>query len=352
MFSDAWTDLFQGVHRSNAAIKGLTGAVNRGMSSAVQYRAEARFLRAYFYWQLVDLFGGVPLATTPSESRAVIFPGEESVFPSRETRPKIFNFLLQELTGCSADSFTVESCITSPASGAIVNNLPVRGEVSSDRATVGAAYALVSTLLLNAEVYTGDVSASGVAEGMAFYKGAAAAADQVINNGRYALESNYFDNFAAENSNSREAIFSVPYEARRPLGNEPQPGNVRPMPVLHYNHPGGVTPWNGFTTIAEFYQSYNTEPGSDGVIGTGDDVHADVRGKSFLVGNQYQSPSQGCFGDNCFSDESSVPITVRGENTQLRHTLEIPSIRLGTASPPPDFQTLRPFSSRLQEPVL
>src|SRR5690606_2694498 len=56
----AWTDAFIGVARANALLQALQSA---SFPEAELYRAEARFLRAFFYYELLDFFGNVPLVT-------------------------------------------------------------------------------------------------------------------------------------------------------------------------------------------------------------------------------------------------------------------------------------------------
>jgi len=323
-----------GIARANGVLTSLGPSESIPAERKAQFEAEARFLRAYYYWWLMDLFGGVPIVV--EEGSDLDFPTQpvdDDDPPERNSRAEVFNFLLQELTGCTADNFSVNNCIQNPGDGTIINDIAVKGEVPFGRATRGAALALTSRLLLNAEIYTGEVSTGGVSTGSAFYAGAEAAADRVINSGQYQLE-NYFDNFSADNNSSDEIIFAATFESEDGVGFQKQ------QSVLHYNQPQPTTPWNGFTTIAEFYESYNLEPGPDGEIGTGDDGHPDVRGKTFMIGPQYQSPSSGCFGDECFSDPESGEVLVRGDDPdrpQVNFTLEIPSIRLGDTERPEGF---------------
>lgn len=62
---DIWSHRYTAIFRCNSLLENL-GTVNWGESEAlaVQYEAEARFLRAFFYFDLVRFFGNVPLVTT------------------------------------------------------------------------------------------------------------------------------------------------------------------------------------------------------------------------------------------------------------------------------------------------
>jgi hypothetical protein len=77
--------------------------------------------------------------------------------------------------------------------------------------------------------------------------------DEVINSGNYSLESgiNYYDNFAPNNAaEGSELIFVQPNIESQPGGNVAS----RYLMTLHYNqNPSG---WNGFTTIADFYNKF------------------------------------------------------------------------------------------------
>lgn len=61
-----WQKYYTGIYRANLLLSKLDG-VDWGTDSTLktQYAAEAHFLRAYFYFDLVRMFGNIPLATAP-----------------------------------------------------------------------------------------------------------------------------------------------------------------------------------------------------------------------------------------------------------------------------------------------
>jgi hypothetical protein len=202
-------------------------------------------------------------------------------------------------------------------------DLPDKADVPYGRPTVGAGYALLARLLINAEIYTGTVSEGGVSTGMAMYEEASAAAGVLIDgalSSDYMLTDDYFDNFAADNFNSDEIVFGIPFSA------DAEAGFTVHNASLHYNQPLPATPWNGFTTIAEFYNSFDVGPDNNG--DGRPDTYNDDRARQFMVGAQYQEPSSECHGADCYSDPDSGPVTVRGTDTQLSFSLSIPSIQL------------------------
>ncbi|MET1057258.1 MAG: RagB/SusD family nutrient uptake outer membrane protein [Pedobacter sp.] len=137
------------------------------------YRAEARFLRAYQYWVLMDLFGNPPILT---EENAIGI-----VSPKQIKRADLFKYVESEL-------LAVEPLLlTTPEYG---------------RASKGAADMLLSRLYLNAAVYTGTAKNT---EAITY-------ASKVIA-GNYTLQSAYKNLFLADNDvNNRETIFAINYD--------------------------------------------------------------------------------------------------------------------------------------------
>ena len=74
---------------------------DRGVSSELaariqSFRAEARFLRAYFYWIALDVFGDVPFTTETS-------PFGGGVNPKQASRKDVFDYCISELTDLASD---------------------------------------------------------------------------------------------------------------------------------------------------------------------------------------------------------------------------------------------------------
>ena len=231
----AWSNLFAGVARANLMIDVIQTA---GGSNSAQTLAELRTLRAWYYYLLQDMFGGVPLVVdTKVEAKGKV------------ARDSIFRFIEAELKAARTD-------------------LPVsRPADQAGRVTKGVADAILASLYLNAEVYTGTVSAAGLAKGQARWQDAINAADAVINSGQYSLSTDWRKNFSPDNHDSKENIFFISNTDA-----QPDLGMNFPHRTLHYsqlNVQGG--PWNGFATVAETYNAFDP---------------ADARRNIFLVGPQ------------------------------------------------------------------
>jgi len=242
----AWNDAFSGVARANLMLEILDKS---GATTNTQAKAELRVLRAFFYYQLMDFFGGVPLVTgTALEANA------------RVSRDSVFKFIEAELLATRTD-------------------LPeTRDAGEYGRLTRGAANALLASLYINAGVFTKDegINATGynscagitVTGGEDACQAAIDAADAVISSGKYTLASDIKQNFSTTNEASPENIFVIA------LTNQPGLGMSFPMRTLHYNQlsTGGGGPWNGFATLAETYNAF--------------DHAADQRDQMWLVGQQ------------------------------------------------------------------
>jgi len=103
----------------------IANAANLSDDVVSTYIAEARFLRAFAYYNLIDLFGNVPLSTSITTD-----------LPQQSTRAELFNFVEAELLE-------------------IKDQLLPSGSNEYGRVDQVAAWALLSKLYLNAEVWTG-----------------------------------------------------------------------------------------------------------------------------------------------------------------------------------------------------
>ena len=152
------------------------GIASKDTATIRQFAAEARFLRAYQYWVLMDLFANPPFVTEKD--------GVGTYLPPQIKRADLFTYIESELKAIEPDLAD-----------------PRMNEYG--RADKAAEWALLSRLYLNAEVYTGT----------ARYTDAATYAKKVIDAG-YQLEPKYQNLFRADNNvNNPEVILSINYDA-------------------------------------------------------------------------------------------------------------------------------------------
>ncbi len=250
--NNVWNTSYAGIARANVLLEALTKSTIADSVKA-PIEGEARFLRALYYYMLMDLFGGVPIATT-TELQA----------RKRATRDSTFRFIESELL-------------------AIRPNLPKQwGDTTLlgtkvGRVTKGAVNALLANMYINARVYKNEAAGAGInatgyntCQGVTVSGGTDACqaainvVDSIINSGVYQLAPAFTDNFSPDNATSPENIFVVKYADADGLGFN------MVMRTLHYNQ-FSPSPWNGFATLAQTYNAFDS---------------LDVRRKMFLVGPQ------------------------------------------------------------------
>lgn len=167
--------------------------------------AEARFLRAYAYFAMVERYGGVPLITT---AQSIDAP-KDSLYPKRATEQAIYDFVISE---CNA----------------IVNDLPTT-QPSTDYGRPSKYAALA--LECRAELYAasiaqfGTVKLDGVlgidpSKATGYYQKSYDAAEQIINSGQFSLYDKYPSNkvknfrqlFLDKMPQNPEVIFARPHD--------------------------------------------------------------------------------------------------------------------------------------------
>ena len=159
------------------------------------WRAEARFLRAYFHFELLKRYGPIPIVTS-----TLSINGNYENTP-RPTMKEVVDFIAKE---CDIAADTLELTPWRNVNDAF------------GRATKGAALALKSRLLLYAAsplyVDFGDTNEANKPTDVALWKLAANAAKAVIDLNQYELASSYGDLFKNDFQN-KEYIFVRRYAA-------------------------------------------------------------------------------------------------------------------------------------------
>lgn len=90
LLSTLWRTGYEGIYRINACIKGITES--KGLNDGLKERliAEVKVARALYYFNLVNLYGGVPLVTTTDYSISAKLP--------RASTDEIYNQIIADLT--------------------------------------------------------------------------------------------------------------------------------------------------------------------------------------------------------------------------------------------------------------
>lgn len=170
VFNNTWTSMYNGISKCNNILQNMNRAKDVVSSDYYnQVQAQALFLRSYYYFYLIELFGDVPWVTTMLSL--------DSASLAKTDKKQIVQYLYDDLDFAAA-------------------NLPLSWAGNdAGRATKGAALALKARLALN----EGD------------YEIAAASAKTVIGLNIYTIDPNYKRLFHYGGASSQEIIMNLPY---------------------------------------------------------------------------------------------------------------------------------------------
>jgi len=169
--NNTWQGYFQGVNRANQALDKipLSPAPDATKNRLL---GEVRFLRGYFYFNLVRFFGGVPrLDRVPAASEI-----NDPALQRRATAPEIYQLVISDL------QFAVD-------------NLPLKGATETGRATKAAAQAMLAKVYLYQKDYQKAYDlTSEIVQGRS---------------GNYGLLPSYENIWREVGANSEESVFEI-----------------------------------------------------------------------------------------------------------------------------------------------
>lgn len=211
-----WKYLYEAVARANVVLQNID---NSDMSDdlKLQYKAEARFLRALFYFTLNNFFGQVPIY----DETVIVEQEFSNMNKGRDTEENVRKFIIDDLNDAIAK---------------LPDEWP---STDKGRATSGAAMALKGKVLLYAKQYAD----------------AATCFEAVINSGNYALYNDYENLFKPGGDESSEMIFAV-----QNMGGV---GTDIGMPMTFYmgSRSSYGSCWNNVMAATDFVDSYEWKDG-------------------------------------------------------------------------------------------
>jgi len=189
--ADTWASDYAAIFRANTLLDQL--AANGAVVGTVRprYEAEAKFIRAFMYFDLVRMFGKVPVIDH------ALIPQDIAKVP-RAPVADVYALILSDLQTAIA---------TLPAT---------YGGSDVGRATKGAAQGLLALVYLTRSGPTYGINGPGLATNE--YDKANALLDQVIASKTYSLQSTYPKVFAFNNEDNSEVLFDIQYIANGTLG--------------------------------------------------------------------------------------------------------------------------------------
>ncbi|WP_018619167.1 RagB/SusD family nutrient uptake outer membrane protein [Spirosoma luteum] len=167
LVSSVWQGNYRVIHRANVVIDKAATATALSAAVSTQAVGEAKFLRAWSYFDLVSMWGGVPLY----KSYVTSLDGSLARSPEAD----VYAFVIADLKAAQ-------------------NALPATYDASNQgRATKGAA----TMLLARVYMQQGD------------YANAKTELQKLITSGTYQLMGEFFDNFTEEAEFNKESIWEI-----------------------------------------------------------------------------------------------------------------------------------------------
>lgn len=167
VLGSVWTGAYRVIHRANVVVDKAAAANALTASVATQAVGEAKFLRAWSYFELVSMWGGVPLYKT-------YVTGVSGSLP-RSSEADVYAFIIADLKAAQ-------------------DALPATYDAANQgRATKGAAQMMLARVYLQ----QGD------------YTNAKTELQKVIGSGLYSLVGEFNDNFTEEGEFNKESIWEI-----------------------------------------------------------------------------------------------------------------------------------------------
>jgi hypothetical protein len=231
-----WATAYAGIYQCNAFLEGVTGNTAISPELQSQVRGEGLFTRALYYFELVNLYGGVPMITGTDFTTNARKP--------RASADSIYALIISDLT---------------TALSLLQEKYPSAGHLRPNKHTAEA-------LMARVDLYRGQ------------WRQAADLSSQIIGSGLYQL----VDPLNVYYDGSKEAIWQMPYTTNNgqtadanyllsSYGNQPVYGLTDVL--MNAFEPGDLrqTSWTGSVTIngitynyaAKYKNSYNGTPIED-----------------------------------------------------------------------------------------
>jgi hypothetical protein len=189
MFEGNWKDYYKAIYRANMLLAHLDQVEWKGQAALRNtYEAEARFLRAYCYFDMVRLWGNIPLLTKPSTENLL-----------QASPDSVYRVITEDLKFATENLPAVNYAAQAPA--------------TYGRVTKWAAESLIGRVFL---YYTGYYNKADLPGGVNKTQ-ALAYLEDVIANGGFGLVDNFanlwpaasLNNYVGENN--KETVFAIKY---------------------------------------------------------------------------------------------------------------------------------------------
>ncbi|WP_160713136.1 RagB/SusD family nutrient uptake outer membrane protein [Chitinophaga solisilvae] len=213
-----WKNYYTGIANANLSLARIPG-INMDKAEARRLLGEARFLRAWYYFNLIQMFGNIPLVTAPVDLNS------DQLKPNQAPVEEVYKLIVEDLT-------------TAEASG-----LPWAD--ASGKVTMGAIKSLLAKVYLTMAGYP-------LQKGSQYFDLAAKKAEEVLDSKQYKLFASYNDLHNPAKKNIEENIFMIQFKT------QVIPGDWQVL-IIPYNK--NISAYSsetgGIYATADFVKSYD-----------------------------------------------------------------------------------------------
>ncbi|MCE7058739.1 RagB/SusD family nutrient uptake outer membrane protein [Dyadobacter sp. CY343] len=176
-----WAAYYRGIANANLSIEKIPGIPAMNAAEATKLVGEAQFLRAFYYFNLVRMFGNIPLVTESVDLQS------PQLKPSQATVEEVYNYIVADLKAAEA------------------SGLPWADP--SGKVSMGAIKSLLAQVYLTMAGYP-------LQKGAAYYELAAKKAEEVIDSKQFRLFTTYNDLHNPAKKNVEENIFMIQFKTQ------------------------------------------------------------------------------------------------------------------------------------------
>ncbi|KQS33366.1 RagB/SusD family nutrient uptake outer membrane protein [Dyadobacter sp. Leaf189] len=176
-----WAAYYRGIANANLCIEKIPGIATMNAAEGQKLIGEARFLRAFYYFNLVRMFGKIPLVTESVNLQS------EQLRPSQATEEEVYNYIVEDLKAAEASGLPW---------------LDTSGKVS-----MGAVKSLLAQVYLT-------MAGFPLQKGATHYDLAAKKAEEVIDSKQFKLFTTYNDLHDPNKKNVEENIFMIQFRTQ------------------------------------------------------------------------------------------------------------------------------------------
>lgn len=168
-----WTEFYKTIYNANAVIEGISSSKTLTEAKSIRFIAEAKFLRAFCYFYLTNLYGDVPLVLTTNVDKSALAP--------RNTQTEVYNQINIDLQDAAS-------------------NLPINYANYTSSQRIRATKWAAETLLARVNLYLGKWS-----------EAATYATDVINQSGTYKMITGLTATNSPFIADNTEAIWQIPY---------------------------------------------------------------------------------------------------------------------------------------------